>query len=125
MENLYEKDEKSKVRLGWAFLESNITKDWLFHPKHIYVNPYASAFLDEEDLWDAFCRHHRGDWGDVCKARQEENAKCLENGGQLLSFYRSKAGDTIVVVTVEDHEETLIGVNNDAVDPMETIPVIG
>ncbi|MDE2125277.1 MAG: hypothetical protein KGJ62_01660 [Armatimonadetes bacterium] len=54
-------------------------------------------------------RHQRGDWGEVCKADQEENELSLREGFRLLSAYTlPQTGAKIWIITEADRSVTTI-----------------
>jgi hypothetical protein len=53
-------------------------------------------------------RHARGDWGEVGKEDWMANDEGLENGGRLLSAYRTSLGERIWVITEWDRSVTTL-----------------
>ena len=60
------------------------------------------------ELLAALERHMRRDWGDVCEADWKANDRALENGGRLLSAYKSKSGMKFWIITEADRSHTTI-----------------
>lgn len=44
-------------------------------------------------------RHACGDWGNLCDADRQENARALRQGGRLMSSYTLKSGQTLWIIT--------------------------
>jgi len=53
-------------------------------------------------------RHARGDWGDLCDADRQENARALRQGGRLMSTYTLKSGQTLWIITEADRSVTTL-----------------
>ena len=53
-------------------------------------------------------RHVRGDWGEVGKEDWMANDEGMENGGRLLSAYRTTLGERIWVITEGDRSVTTL-----------------
>jgi hypothetical protein len=53
-------------------------------------------------------RHQNGDWGVVSAGDWEANNNDLQQGGQLLSAYKTPAGARIWVITAADRSTTTI-----------------
>ncbi len=53
-------------------------------------------------------RHARGDWGEVCREDSMANDEGLENGGRLLSAYRTTLGERIWIITEWDRSVTTL-----------------
>lgn len=53
-----------------------------------------------------FLRHAAGDWGDLSREDQLENAAALKEGTRLLSAYHLKDGKKIWIITEWDRSAT-------------------
>jgi hypothetical protein len=53
-------------------------------------------------------RHQCGDWGEVCLADAKMNDQALQEGGRLLSSYRTLKGEVLWVITEYDRSLTTI-----------------
>jgi len=53
-------------------------------------------------------RHRQCDWGIVCAEDWEANDRDLEDGGRILSAYRTSTGIKIYIVTEWDRSATTI-----------------
>jgi hypothetical protein len=53
-------------------------------------------------------RHACGDWGDLCDADRQENARALREGGRLMSTYTLKNGQTLWIITEADRSVTTL-----------------
>jgi hypothetical protein len=53
-------------------------------------------------------RHARGDWGELCAADRQENARALRQGGRLMSTYTLKSGQTLWIITEADRSVTTL-----------------
>ena len=74
---------------------------------HVVITPNALATLAPEDVQLALCRHHCGDWGEVCPEDRAENEFSLKRDLRLLSAYRSK-GLKFWIITEADRSATTI-----------------
>jgi hypothetical protein len=53
-------------------------------------------------------RHACGNWGDLCEADRQENARALRQGGRLMSTYTLKNGQTLWIITEADRSVTTL-----------------
>lgn len=54
-------------------------------------------------------RHQMGDWGDeLSEGDRKENELSLKEGFRLLSAYKTKAGQTIWIITEHDRSYTTV-----------------
>ena len=74
----------------------------------VVVTPGVLAKVPDAEIQSALSRHHRGDWGEVCKADWQENESSLAEGDRLLSAYRTKAGVKFYIVTEHDRSATTV-----------------
>jgi hypothetical protein len=58
-------------------------------------------------------RHLSGDWGELDEEDIEENELSLKNGYRLLSAYRTKSGEKLLVITEHDRSATTILLPNE------------
>jgi hypothetical protein len=57
---------------------------------------------------DLLCRHHSGDWGDVCPEDAQVNERSVAQGFRIMSVYRLTDGKTVWVITEADRSITTI-----------------
>jgi hypothetical protein len=76
----------------------------------LVATPGALQALDEAgQCLEAFLfRHASGDWGDLCEADRQENARALRQGGRLMSTYTLKSGQTLWIITEADRSVTTL-----------------
>jgi hypothetical protein len=53
-------------------------------------------------------KHARGEWGDLDSHDTEANRTALQEGGRLLSSYKTRLGDTIWIITEADRSSTCL-----------------
>jgi hypothetical protein len=80
-----------KFRLGRTVITSN-----------------ALSKLSQSDVNDGLRRHHHADWGDLGVHDREANDRALQNGGRLLSAYRSDRGEKFWIITEADRSATTV-----------------
>ena len=56
----------------------------------VVITANAQATLDPADVQQGISRHARGDWGEVCPEDAQLNEDGLEQGGRLMSVFRSR-----------------------------------
>ena len=73
-------------------------------------NPGALAALRKAGQSPAefLSLHLRGQWGDIPEEDRRENEYSLHHGFRLLSSYRTKANETIWLVTESDRSVTTL-----------------
>jgi hypothetical protein len=76
--------------------------------KVVMTRGVAALIDDRPELMMALLgRHHRGDWGSVCREDWEANDAALAGGGRLLSVY--DLGDRkIWIITEWDRSATTV-----------------
>jgi hypothetical protein len=76
----------------------------------LVATPGALQALGQaEQCLEAFVvRHACGDWGDLCDADRQENARALREGGRLMSTYTLKHGQTLWIITEADRSVTTL-----------------
>lgn len=74
----------------------------------IYITPGARREVPHGEICDAIIRHMTGEFGDLSEADWESNTEALENDGQILSAYDSKAGVRFWIITEGDRSVTTI-----------------
>lgn len=76
-------------------------KQCLFPLGQVVSTPGALAALRKagQGPLEFLARHASGDWGDLCEADRQENQFSRERGFQILSSYRTDAGDELWVIT--------------------------
>jgi hypothetical protein len=72
------------------------------------ATPNALSQVPNDEILNALGRHHRGDWGDVCKDDWRANDDALKEETRLLSTYKSKAGVKFWIITEADRSVTTI-----------------
>lgn len=83
----------------------------LFSLGQVVVTPGALIALEKagQTPLEFLARHVRGDWGELSEEDHKENRFSLECGFQLLSTYRTNAGDTkLWVITEADRSVTTL-----------------
>ncbi len=53
-------------------------------------------------------KHQSGNWGEVCAADAKLNDQALQEGGRLLSSYRTVKGEALWIITEYDRSVTTI-----------------
>ncbi len=83
-----------------------------FGPKfelgRIVITRNALTTIPPEEVSAAIGRHSRGDWGELDAHDLGENARCLKEGGRLLSVHRAKNGVRFYVLTESDRSVTTV-----------------
>lgn len=79
-----------------------------FPPGRVFASPPALEALQEGDIVDALKRHLTGDWGDVTADERAGNDRAAEEGGPILSTYRSRDGKPFWVMTEADRSVTVV-----------------
>ena len=75
----------------------------------IQITPLALEKLNVVDMMRGLVRHTFGDWGEVDKSQQRENNEHLEQGGRIVSKYKSlSSGTEFCIVTRADRSATRI-----------------
>jgi hypothetical protein len=76
----------------------------------VVATPGALQALKEAgQCFEAFLfRHACGDWGELCDADLQENARALRQGGRLMSTYTLKTGQTLWIITEADRSVTTL-----------------
>ena len=82
----------------------------LFPLGRLVATPGALAALHKAGQSPAefLSLHVRGQWGDIPQEDRQENEYSLKRGFRLLSSYRTKANETIWVVTESDRSVTTL-----------------
>ena len=77
---------------------------------HLKATQNALAFMKEAGINPATLlqRHHKGDWGDLCKEDWLSNDDSLLHGGRNVSCYRINQYDSIWIITEANRSETTI-----------------
>lgn len=71
----------------------------LFRFGEVRITAAADQALSEEDVVHAFCRHLRGDWGDLCSEDKARNEEALVEGLRLFSRYVTKEEIVFYIIT--------------------------
>ena len=82
----------------------------LFTLGRMMITPGALEKLEaaDQDLSGLLKRHTAGDWAEMDKSDQMENANSVERGGRIFSAYTLKTGDRVWVITECDRSVTTI-----------------
>ena len=82
----------------------------LFDLGQFVATPGALAALEKagQNPIDFLSRHVAGDWGELDEEDRKENELSVKKGFRLLSSYRTKANETIWVITERDRSVTTI-----------------
>jgi hypothetical protein len=81
---------------------TTIEKVAKFHPGDLFFTSGVLTNLDQDDILRALVRHLGGDWGEVDEHDRIHNDHAAENGGIILSVYRSRKGVKFWVKTEGD-----------------------
>ncbi|TWU41871.1 hypothetical protein [Novipirellula artificiosorum] len=81
-----------------------------FNLGRIVATPGALETLEEsgESADSLICRHHTGDWGDVCEDDAAANEQALGDGERILSVYHTAKGEKLYVITEADRSSTCL-----------------
>jgi hypothetical protein len=84
-----------------------------FDVGQVIVTPSASRALEASGQSpDAVLqRHQSGDWGDVSDQERQVNEEALQRSYNLLSIYRTPAGERVTIVTKGDRTLTLVHID--------------
>jgi hypothetical protein len=84
-----------------------------FDVGQVIVTPSASRALEASGQSpDAVLqRHQSGDWGDVSDQERQVNEEALRRSYNLLSIYRTPAGERVTIVTKGDRTLTLVHID--------------
>lgn len=76
----------------------------------VVVTPEALNALQRAGQTPAFFlrKHVNGDWGDVGAEDARLNDQALQEGGRVLSSYRTLRGDSLWIVTEADRSSTCL-----------------
>jgi hypothetical protein len=92
------------------YFESQVRKHGArFLPGKIVMTPSALRAIDagEHSIEEFLIRHCCGDWGESDAARHQVNDRALHDGAPLLSVYRTRAGETLWVLTDATRTQTM------------------
>jgi hypothetical protein len=80
-----------------------------FSPGRMVNVGNALLNLDDLDVYNAVTRHLSGDWGECGPSDWKQNNFSLENGGEIISVYRTRRrGKLFWVMTNAERSETKI-----------------
>ena len=84
-----------------------------FNLGRVVVTPGANQALlaDGQTAELVLSRHQSGDWGEVSDRERELNEQALEGRLNVLSIYRTRAGQRVTIVTKADRSLTLVHVD--------------
>jgi hypothetical protein len=81
-----------------------------FKPGQLVATPGALKALEEAEEpamgMGLLQRHLDGDWGEVSEEDRKANDSALQNGGRLLSAYKTRNGVKLWVITEADRSVT-------------------
>lgn len=82
----------------------------LFPLGRIVATPGALEALEASRQYPAVFigRHVRGDWGDCGPEDAAANDQALQDGGRLLSVYRTSLGVKLWIITEADRSSTCV-----------------
>lgn len=82
----------------------------LFRLGQVVATPDALAALEEADesAMPLLCRHHSGDWGDLCDEDQQLNDEAVKDGSRILSSYVLSTGQKVWIITEADRSSTCV-----------------
>ena len=83
-------------------------KEPLFELGRVVSTPGALEALASDEMTKALFRHHRGDWGDVCRHDWQANEEALREGFRLFSVYQEANGTKFWVITEADRSSTCV-----------------
>lgn len=79
-----------------------------FEPGRLVATPNVICAVPRYELLNAFQRHLRCDWGDVCGEDKLRNDQALLNGERLFSAYHSSDDRKFWIITEADRSATTI-----------------
>ena len=79
-----------------------------FELGRMVMTPGAQHAVPPSEMLRALRRHARGDWGDVPREDAKANDMALEQGGRLLSAYRTTSGTKFWVISEADRSATTV-----------------
>jgi hypothetical protein len=87
-----------------------------FQLGEVLVTPRASQALaaSSQSLDELLARHQSGDWGDVSAAERRLNDEGIAKRFNLVSNYRTRGGERLMVVTRADRGSTFVHLAPDA-----------
>ena len=74
----------------------------------VCVTPKVAAQIPPGEVRAALARHERGDWGEVEEIERAQNERHLQQGGMLLSDFRSRTGLKYWILTEWDRTRTTV-----------------
>lgn len=79
-----------------------------FRLGRVVITNRASMVIRREDVLAALERFVCGDWGEVDPYDAAQNEQALQDGGRLLSVFRSSCGASFWIVTEGDRSTTSV-----------------
>ena len=79
-----------------------------FSPGRLVATPGVLAAISRHELFAAYYRHLRCDWGIVCAEDKRLNDAALKCGEQLLSAYQTADGVKFWIITKADRTATTV-----------------
>lgn len=79
-----------------------------FRSGRLVATPSVLEAVPRNELINAFYRHLRCDWGDVCDYDRERNNQALLSGDRLFSVYHSANHIKFWIITESDRSATTI-----------------
>lgn len=79
----------------------------------VVVTPTANQALlaDGQSADLVLSRHQAGDWGEVSEHERELNDQAINSRANVLSIYKTRAGQRVTIVTKADRSMTLVHVD--------------
>ncbi len=74
----------------------------------VVATPGVLDEIPKAEIFAALQRHQRGDWGDLTGQDKRANDEAFQNGGRILSAYRSSGDLTFWIITEADRSYTMV-----------------
>jgi hypothetical protein len=74
----------------------------------VLVTPSVLKLVPNDLISSWLNRHKNGDWGILSASDWEANNNDIQNGGQLLSSYKTTEGIKIWIITTADRLTTIV-----------------
>ena len=72
------------------------------------ITPNAIEQLSPAEMFPSLVRHTFGDWGELEREDREANERALQEGGRLVSRFRTEAGVPFYIITECDRSFTTV-----------------
>jgi hypothetical protein len=101
-----ENDDEPEDGSDWE--KPAVSDELKFSLGQVVGTPGAVEAVTGEERSAALTRHHRGDWGDVCRDDWQANDEALTEGSRLFSVYHAKDGTKFWIITEADRSSTCV-----------------